>query len=106
MKRNRDVGAVLVAGTLLLLCVSYLTQCRSGPQSQKTVPATPLANPAAESRQEGFAHKREAERKPKSVREFAAEEEKEERAKIRGISRALRTAAADPEFRRTYGFPK
>jgi hypothetical protein len=106
MKRNHDVGALLLAGTLLLLCMTHLTQCRSGPQSQKTLPATPLASPAAESRREEFEHEREGERKPKSIREFAAEEEKEERAKIHGISRALKTAAADPEFRRTYGFPK
>jgi hypothetical protein len=104
MKRNHDVGAALVAGTLLLLCVSYLTQCRSAPQSQQTMTTTPLASPPAESRVEGVARKRE--RKPKSVHEFAAEEEREERAKIQGISRALQTAAADPEFRRTYGFPK
>jgi hypothetical protein len=39
-------------------------------------------------------------------REFAAEEEREEREKIKAISRGLQTAAADPEFRRTHGFAK
>ena len=68
--------------------------------------ATPVVSPPAESREEELERERKAEGKPKSIHEFADEEDKEERAKIQGISRALQTAAADPEFRRTYGFPK
>jgi hypothetical protein len=55
MKQKRDVGAMLVAATLLLLCVSYLTQCSPACQRpETTVAATPVASPPAESREEGI----------------------------------------------------
>jgi len=107
MEQNHDVGAMLVAATLLLLCVSYLTQCSPAARRPETiVAATPVTSPPAQSREEELERERKAKRKPKSIHEFAAEEEREEREKIKGISRVLQTIGADPELRRTYGFPK
>ncbi len=105
MERKYDFGAMLTAATLLLLCVTYLAQCSSGSHRPQTVvAATAAVTPPAEARDEDA--EQEHERKPKSIREFAAQEEKEEREKIKAISRALQTAGADPEFRKTYGFPQ
>ncbi len=102
MKQKHELGALVLAA-MLLLCVSYLTQCRStSRRSEPVAAATATSATRAASQEEE--RERNAERR-KSVREFAAEEEKEERQKIEGISRALRTAGANPEFRRTYGFP-
>lgn len=98
---------MVFAAMLLLLCVSYLMQCSSPDRHPETIgAATPPAATRVESREQQLEREREAERKRKSVREFAAEEEKEERDKIKAISRALQTAGANPEFRRTYGFPQ
>ncbi len=103
MKQKYDVGAMLAAATLLLLCVSYLTQCSSTVHRPDTVvAATPAATPPAQARDEDM----ERERKPKSVHEFAAQEEKEEREKVQAIGHALQTAGADPAFRKTYGLPQ
>ncbi len=105
MKQTRDLGALLLAATLLLLCVGYLTQCsRATHRPEVLAAATATLTPAAAAESE---EERERERKgrPQSIREHAAEEEREERAKVQGISRALQTAGANPEFRRTYGFP-
>jgi len=105
MKHNHDVGAMLVAAMLLLLCVSYLTQCRPAAHRPETiVAATPVASPPAQSREQELERKREG--KPKSVREFAADEEKEEQEKREAISGALKTIGANPELRRTYGLPE
>lgn len=104
MRQKHDLGAMVLAAMLLLLCVTYLTQCRSTSHQPDTVAAaTATAGTHAESREEEL-ERREGKRK--SVKEFAAEEEKEEREKVKGISRALQTAGANPEFRRTYGFPQ
>ncbi len=108
MKRKYDLGALLFAAMLLVLCVSYLTQCSSTQHRTETIAAaTATAGAVNEAREEEIEREREerAERRPRNVREQAAEEEKEERAKVQGISRALQTAGADPEFRKTYGFP-
>lgn len=106
MKQKNELGAMLMAAVLLLLCVSYMTQCSSVTRRPETVAAaTPSASQPV-SREEEDERERKAEHKPKSIHEFAAEEENEERAKIKGISRALQTIAADPELRRTYGFPQ
>jgi hypothetical protein len=104
MEHNRyDLGAMLLAALLLLLCVSYTAQCSSAAHRSDTVAAaTPAPSTPAKSREE----KAERERKPKSVREFAAEEDKEEGQKVQGISRALQTVGANPELRRTLGLPK
>ncbi len=94
MKRTHDLGVLFVAAVLLLFCVTYLTECGPAAKHPETgAVATPLKP------------EREAERKPKSVRELAAEEEKEEQQKKQNISHALQTAAANPEFRATYGLP-
>lgn len=107
MKQKHDIGVMLVAATLLLLCVSYLTQCSPARhQPETTVAATPEVSPPAESREEEIERERKAKGKRMSVREFADEEDREEQQKIKGISRALQTVAADPELRRTLGFPK
>ena len=105
MKHKRhDIGAMLLAAVLLLLCVSYMTQCSSPAHRSDTVAATTPAPNTPAQREEKVEHGRE--RKPKSIREFAAEEDKEERERVRGISRVLQTIGADPELQRTYGFPK
>lgn len=105
MKQKHDIGAMVLAAMLLLVCVTYLTQCRSTSESRQTVAAaTATAGTHAESREEELERERGGKRK--SVREFAAEEEREEREKVKDISRALQTAGANPEFRRTYGFPE
>lgn len=100
MKQKNEFGAMLMAGMLLLLCVSYMAQCSSATHRPETVAAATPAPSKPAVREE-----RQAEHK-KSIHEFAAEEENEEREKIRGVSRALQTIAADPELRRTYGFPQ
>ena len=107
MKRTYDLSAMLAAATLLLLCVSYLTQCSpASHRSDTIVAATPAATPPAEARQEEERERQgKSDGKAKSIREIADEEQKEERAKIKGIANALQTAATDPEFRKTYGFP-
>jgi hypothetical protein len=104
MKQKNELGAMLMAAALLLLCVSYMTQCSAATRRPDTVAAATPSASTPVSREEEV--EREAEHKPKSIHEFAAEEENEERAKIKGISRALQTIAADPELRRTYGFDK
>ncbi len=99
MTRQHDLGVLFLAVVLLLFCVTYLTECGPASKQRETAAvATPLSSPSGESEQE-------AEHKPKSVREFAAEEEKEEQQKKQNISHALQTAAANPEFRATYGLP-
>jgi hypothetical protein len=101
--KKHDLGAMLLAAMLLLLCVSYTAQCSSAAHRRDTVAgATPAPNTPAKSREENA----ERERKPKSIHAIAAEEDKEEQEKVQGISRALQTIGANPELRRTYGFPK
>ena len=105
MKQKQELGAMVLAAMLLLFCMTYLMQCRSTSHGPETVAAaTATADTHAESREEEIERKGEGKRK--SVREFAAEEEKEEREKVKALSRALQTAGANPEFRRTYGFPQ
>lgn len=101
--KKHDLGAFLLAALLLLLCVSYTTQCSSAAHRSATVAAaTPAPKTPAKSREE----KAERERRPKSIHEIAAEEDKEEQEKRQGISRALKTIGANPELRRTYGLPE
>jgi hypothetical protein len=102
MKQQRDLGSLVLAVASLLLCVSYMTQCRSGTDRNGPVAAvTPSHAPTGQPRAH-VGHDRE----PKSVQEYAAEEDKEEREKRQSISRALQTIGADPEMRRTYGLPQ
>ncbi len=102
MKQQRDVGSFVLAAAVLLLCVNYMTQCSSATHRTETVVAAP---PSEAPTKDARAHA-ERERKPKSAQELAAEEENEERAKLKSISRALQTIGADPEMRRTYGLPE
>ncbi len=101
MKQPRELGSLVLAAALLLICVSYMTQCSSATHRNETVAvATPSHAPTAQ------APHADRERKAKSVQELAAEEEKEEREKLKSVSRALQTLGADPEVRRTYGLPE
>jgi hypothetical protein len=101
--KKHDLGAFLLATLLLLLCVSYTTQCSPVAHRSETVAAaTPAPHTPAKSREE----KAERERRRKSIHEIAAEEDKEEQEKREGISRALKTIGANPELRRTYGLPE
>jgi hypothetical protein len=96
--KKHDLGAFLLAALLLLLCVSYATQCSSAAHRGDTVAAaTPAKSPE---------EKAERERRPKSIHEIAAEEDREEQEKREGVSRALKTIGANPELRRTYGLPQ
>ncbi len=108
MNTRHDLGAMLAAATLLLLCVSYLTQCSAtSHRSDTIVVATPAAIPPAEARdEEELEREGKGEHKPTSIRDIADEEQKEERAKIKAIAIALQTASTDPEFRRAYGLPQ
>jgi hypothetical protein len=105
MKHEKhDLGAMLLAALLLLLCVSYMTQCSSAAHRRDTVAAATPAPNTPQPREEKA--EREGERKPKSIRELAAEEDREEHENVHKISNVLKTIGADPELRRTYGFPK
>ncbi len=98
MPEQRDLGITLVGATLLLLGVSYLTQCTSA--APRPRPITAASPPAAAS-----SPAREAEGRRRSIQEIAEEEDKEESERVKSIGHALQTIAADPEKRRTYGFP-
>jgi hypothetical protein len=103
MKEGRDLAVTLVAATLLLVAVSYLTQCSAAPQ--RPVPpigagAERSGTPPAEVESE-----REERRRPKSARELDEESTNEERAKIQRVGRALQTIGANPELRKTLGIP-
>src|SRR5438552_280463 len=94
MRRDTtDLGAVLIAATLLLVSAGYLAQCGSTQRPappQEVTAATPSA--ATE-------HKR------KSIEESANEEDREESQRIKDVAHALQTIGANPEMRKTYGFP-
>jgi hypothetical protein len=102
--KKHDLGTMLLAAVLLLFCVSYMTQCSSTAHHGDTVAATTSAPNTPAQREEKA--ERQGERRPKSIREFAAQEDREERERVQNISHALQTIGADPELRRTYGFPK
>ena len=104
MKEGRDLALTLVTSAILLLSVNYLTQCSAAPQRP-----SPTGN--AETQPEGASSDTEAEHekaagKPKSVHELAEEEDREERAKIQRVGRALQTIGANPELRKTLGIPQ
>lgn len=106
MKRNNDLSVMLLAATLLLFCVTYMTECDSDGHRRETMAAaTPSASTHVKSSEEETERLRKAEHKPKSIREFAVEEGKEESEKRKNVSRALQTIGANPTLRRTYGFP-
>ena len=97
---KRDLGVTLMAATLLLLTMSYLAQCTT---TTRTLPPRVVD---AEAPQRGTEYKREeSEHKRKSIAEAAEEEDREESQRVKNIAHALQTIGADPEARRTYGFP-
>lgn len=90
MTERAHTGIALAIGALLL---TYLTQCQ--PAHRPVAPAA-LAPTATPSRHEAVEeHEREGERDD--------EVQREERAKIKSVSDALKTIAADPERAKTYG---
>jgi hypothetical protein len=102
MKQQRDLGSLVLAAAALLLCVSYMTQCRSRTDRNGPVAAATRSHAQAGQPRAHVGRDRE----PKSVQEYAAEEDKEEQEKRQSISRALQTIGADPKMRRTYGLPQ
>jgi hypothetical protein len=103
MKKGRDLAVTLIAATILLVGVIYLTQCST--RSQPPLPAidaeaerngTPSAGVESEREERGY---------PKSARELDEEATNEERAKIQRVGRALQTIGANPEMRKTLGIP-
>jgi hypothetical protein len=94
MKEGRDLAVTLITSTILLLGVSYLTQCSTA--SRRSSPGV-----AAEA-----AHDGKAASDADSEREANEGQENEEREKIQRVGRALQTIGANPEMRKTYGFPQ
>jgi hypothetical protein len=92
---KKDLGVTLMAATLLLLTMSYLAQCTT--TTRAPTPASPAVEAAAP--------ERETEHKRKSIAEAAEEEDREESQRVKNVAHALQTIGADPEMRRTYGFP-
>jgi hypothetical protein len=103
-KETRDLGVALVGATLLLLSVGYVTRCTSTSRSTPSAPGGGAAH-AAPSVSNASRTQGEAAGQPKSVRDIAAEEDKEESERIRNIGHALQTIGANPEARKTYGLP-
>ncbi|MFQ5668529.1 MAG: hypothetical protein ACE5I7_19160 [Candidatus Binatia bacterium] len=101
MSDTKDFGLVLVTGTVLLCGLGFLAQCRSGSEGGSGTQARSTLTPAGVQKKQA-----ETGRQPQSVRNMGAEEENEEAEKIKKIGRALQTIGANPELRRTYGFPK
>ena len=98
--KQSEFLATAVAAALLLFSVAYLTRCSSPPPRVAPPTATSASGTAAKSAV------REEEGEGKSIKEFAAEEDKEERQKVENVAHALQTLGANPEFRKTYGLPK
>jgi hypothetical protein len=102
MRETRDLGVTLMGATLLLFAVGYLAQCT--PTMQRNVPPA-AAEPAgaaasgAEKEREKAAVKGEPDGKSRS------REDNEESERVKSIGHALQTIGANPEMRKTYGFP-
>jgi hypothetical protein len=104
MNASRDLGAALGVSAALLLVVGYLTQC--APNARRVVSDASAAATASPSRHAAAEEEeRENERRPKSIREIADEEEHEEAEKIKNVAHALQTIGANPEMRATLGLP-
>lgn len=104
MKEGRDLAITLVTAAILLVGVSYLTQCSASSRhpspGEESASGREGASSGSESEHE------EAAGKPKSARELDEDEGIEEREKIQRVGRALQTIGANPEMRKTYGFPQ
>jgi hypothetical protein len=92
---RRDLAiAALILGFVMLQLVKCSTYAPSVPQ------ALPSPGKSAGAREPQTEHDdEEAEKK-------GDETQDEERAKIRGVARALQTIAADPEMQKTYGIKR
>ena len=90
---KRDLGVTLIAATLLLLGAGYLSQC-----SPHQTPPQPVSVQAP-------APERERDAPRKSIQEEAEDEDREESQRVKNVAHALQTIGANPEARRTYGFP-
>jgi hypothetical protein len=105
MKEGRDLALTLMMSAILLLSVSYLTQCSAAPQRP-----SPTSNVGTEREGEASSdatpERKKDTGKPKSARELGEEEDEEERAKIQRIGHALQTIGANPELRKTLGIPQ
>ncbi len=105
MKEGKDLAVTVIASALLLLAVSYLTQCSAAPQRPSTA-----SNAAAGSEREtsgaGEAEPKEAADKPKAAGGVDEDEGQDEREKIQRVGHALQTIGANPEMRKTLGIPE
>jgi len=96
MRETRDLGITLMGATLLLFAVGYLAQC--APATQRNVPNAAAAPAGAEASATNK-EREEAAGKPR------VGEDKEESEQVKSIGHALQTIGANPELRKTYGFP-
>lgn len=104
MKEGRDLAVTLIAATILLVGVSYLTQCSTA--SQRPGPAIGAGAERSGNPSAGVESEREEHGQPKSARELDEEATNEERAKIQRVGHALQTIGANPELRKTLGIPQ
>ncbi len=105
MREARDLVLTLMTAAVLLLSVSYLTQCSTPPQRPSPTSSVETEHEGEKS-SDTKAERKAAEGTPKSVRELAEEEDQEERAKIQRVGHALQTIGANPELRKTLGIPQ
>lgn len=105
MKEGRDLALTLMMSAILLLSVSYLTQCSAPPQ-RSSPPSNVETEQEGETSSDTKPERQKDVGKPKSARELAEEEDEEERAKIQRVGHALQTIGANPELRKTLGIPQ
>ena len=95
MKDRRDFA---IAALLLSFVLLQLVQCTAHKQDTAvSTNSSPTAARHIGDRDADEEREREADRRGDETQE-------EERAKIRGVARALQTIAANPEMQKTYGF--
>jgi len=104
MKEGRDLAVTLIMSAILLVSVSYLTQCSA--TQKRPSPASDVATQHNGASTDAEGERAKAAGKPKSVHELAEEEDEEERAKIQRVGHALQTIGANPELRKTLGIPE
>ncbi|HVO24673.1 MAG TPA: hypothetical protein VMW56_13695 [Candidatus Margulisiibacteriota bacterium] len=103
MKASRDLAITLIMSAILILSVSYLTQCSSPPQ--RPSPTSSVETDHEGEASSGKTEREEAAGKPNSARDLEEEGDQEERAKIQRVGRALQTIGANPELTKTLGIP-
>jgi len=104
MKEGKDLAVTLIGSALLLLAVSYLTQCSASSQRPSTA-TNAAAGPGQQTSTGAAAEREEAARTPKSARALDEDEDQDERQKIQRVGHALQTIGANPEMRKTLGIP-